>query len=255
MSAQNHVLDQISGYVLDCLSEQEMLLVSEHLAGCATCSAEMHAYRKVVDNLYLATPQHSPPPELKHTLMRSIAASRLPARPAAKKEKAARSVGWPLRFAPLFALASLVVLILMIATNLWLAQRVRQLEAASKSEFGLVALAGTDAAPGASGMLVLSHDGNLGTLVVDGLAPLESSKQYQLWLIHDNKRDSGGVFSVTSDGYGALTVASAQPLKNYSAFGITVEPAGGSPGPTGKKVLGGKAPAGFNAPPAAPPTP
>jgi anti-sigma-K factor RskA len=32
---------------------------------------------------------------------------------------------------------------------------------------------------------------------------------------------------------------SEQPLKAFSTFGITIEPAGGSPGPTGDKVLGG----------------
>jgi anti-sigma-K factor RskA len=47
------------------------------------------------------------------------------------------------------------------------------------------------------------------------------------------------VFSVSKEGYGALTVAAEQPLNIYSALGITVEPRGGSPGPTGEKVMGG----------------
>jgi anti-sigma-K factor RskA len=110
-----------------------------------------------------------------------------------------------------------------------------------------VALAGTDAAPGASGVLVISQDGSSGTLVADGLPVLEAGKQYQLWLIHDGQRDSGGVFSVspaqaagvTPDSYAVMAVQSARPLTDYTGFGVTIEPAGGSPGPTGQKVLGG----------------
>ncbi|RJQ80137.1 MAG: anti-sigma factor [Desulfobacteraceae bacterium] len=32
---------------------------------------------------------------------------------------------------------------------------------------------------------------------------------------------------------------SPRPLNSYRTFGITIEPRGGSPGPTGSKVLGG----------------
>jgi anti-sigma-K factor RskA len=93
-------------------------------------------------------------------------------------------------------------------------------------------------APEATGLLVISVDGEHGTLVVDGLASLEPSWQYQLWLIQDGQRTSGGVFSVSHEGYGSLWISSPQPLSSYSAFGVTIEPEGGSPGPTGDKVLG-----------------
>jgi anti-sigma-K factor RskA len=99
-------------------------------------------------------------------------------------------------------------------------------------------LVGTEKAPQATGLLVMSVDGERGTLVVDGLTPLGEDQEYQLWLIQDGQRTSGGVFSVNRKGYGSLWVSSPQPLSTYSGFGITIEPAGGSPGPTGDKVLG-----------------
>jgi len=68
---------------------------------------------------------------------------------------------------------------------------------------------------------------------------LTTYKQYQLWLISDGEKANGGVFSVNQEGYGNLLVVSSKPLTEYSAFGITVVPEGGSPGPTGVKVLGG----------------
>jgi anti-sigma-K factor RskA len=85
---------------------------------------------------------------------------------------------------------------------------------------------------------VVSLDGEHGTLVVDGLAALGEEQQYQLWLIQDGQRTSGGVFSVSEEGYGSLWISSPEPLSSYSTFGITIEPAGGSPGPSGDKVLG-----------------
>jgi anti-sigma-K factor RskA len=89
-------------------------------------------------------------------------------------------------------------------------------------------------------MLVLSKDGEYGTLIVDGLPLKDETKEYQLWLIDDGLRTSGGVFSVSEEGYGYLEVSSQKPLVAYSEFGITTEPLGGSEGPTGEKVLGGE---------------
>ena len=73
------------------------------------------------------------------------------------------------------------------------------------------------------------------------MEPLDDAQQYQLWLIRDGERTSGGVFSVSQSGYTAMQVYSREPLASFDAFGITIEPYGGSPGPTGDKVLGGDA--------------
>lgn len=103
----------------------------------------------------------------------------------------------------------------------------------------VVALQGTDLVPRASGLIVISPDGQHGTLVVDELPALDESQEYQLWLIRDGQRTSGALFSVSEDGYGNKWIDAPEPLTNYSSFGVTIEPAGGSPGPTGEKVLGG----------------
>jgi anti-sigma-K factor RskA len=59
-----------------------------------------------------------------------------------------------------------------------------------------------------------------------------------LWLIQDGERTDGGVFSVNPEGYGSLWVEVPQSLSSFTAFGVSIEPSGGSPGPTGDKVLG-----------------
>jgi anti-sigma-K factor RskA len=230
MLPSNHVLDLIPGYALDCLGEQEKRQVAEHLKDCASCKIELAAYQHVVSKLHQAAPLAEPPPELKQKILNSVAMHRAP-----MQTKPART-GWQQLWdrlqgaAPIWAYASFALVILLGVSNLFMLQRINRLGAQTPSEFRMVSLVGTEKAPKASGLLVMSHDGNTGTLVVDSL---------QLWLIKDGKRTSGGVFSVSPAGYGALAITAEQPLKVFSAFGITIEPAGGSPGPTGDKVLGG----------------
>jgi anti-sigma-K factor RskA len=132
----------------------------------------------------------------------------------------------------------LVLIVALAVGNLTLRQQSDEPKTVSGG-MRIVSLAGTEAAPDAFGTLIISADGEYGTLVVDGLPPLDEGYQYQLWLIKDDQRTDGGVFSVNHEGYGALLISSPTPLSTFPAFGITVEPAGGSPNPTGDKVLGG----------------
>ncbi len=240
MLPTKHVIDLIPGYALDCLNEEEKLQVAEHLSQCDTCKIELDSYQHVVDELHQAVPPFAPPPDLKQKILLGVQQKRSP-----ETSKAAISIWQRLwermqNGAPVWAYASFVLVVILAASNFWMLQRVNRLESTSPVDFRLVNLAGTDKAPNATGLLVMSQDGNMGTLVVDSLPALDEAHQYQLWLIKDSQRTSGGVFSVSKDGYGALAISSPQPLKEFAAFGITIEPSGGSPGPTGAKVMGGK---------------
>ncbi|HHH41237.1 MAG TPA: hypothetical protein ENK56_04450 [Chloroflexi bacterium] len=241
MSKHTPFLERLPAYVLGCLEEDEAQEVSDHLAVCPACRAEWLAYQEVVGDLALAVPQTEPPAALKGRLM-----AHLSARPS-PTTAAAPSLPWWERLrrllqgaAPLWAPVSLLLIVSLALLNLLLWQRLSRLERmASAPEMRIVALVGTEAAPEAHGIVVITGDGEYGSLIVEKLPPLSPEKQYQLWLIRDGQRTSGGVFSVTPDGYGVMAISSPRPLLEYSAFGITIEPAGGSPGPTGAKVLGG----------------
>jgi anti-sigma-K factor RskA len=242
MSGTIHVIDLLPAYALGCLDEEDLVRVSEHLADCAECRAGWHAYQATADQLALAAPDVAPPADLKGRLMRRID----PQEPAGVSES--RTSWWDKlthvmrRTAPAWGLAGLLVILALVLSNVWLwGQISRYPGAAQPGPLRTIPLTSTEAAPRASGLMVVSADGEHGTLVVDGLPPLDARHQYQLWLIRDGRRTSGGVFSVDAEGYGSLWVASPQPLSSYSSFGITIEPAGGSPGPTGQKVLGGTA--------------
>jgi anti-sigma-K factor RskA len=240
MSADIHVSELLPAYALDCLDEEESVLVSDHLAVCADCRIELRSYQTVIDRLALAVPDVDPPANLKRRLMDRIQ----PAPPTLPLQ--ARTSWWEQltklmqRTTPVWGLASLLLILALAVSNLWLWQQLSHSQVVTEPRaMRTITLSGTQVVPQATGLLVVSTDGEHGTLVVDGLPPLDPERQYQLWLIQDGQRTSGGVFSVSQEGYGSLWVTSPEPLSRYSAFGITVEPAGGSPGPTGDKVLGG----------------
>jgi len=240
MSVDTHVVDLIPAYALDSLDEDEFVQVSEHLAACVECQADLRSYQSMADQLALAVPDAAPSPNLKHKLMQRA----LPARPTLSSQP---SISWwerlsvfVQRTSPVWGLASLLLIAVLAASNLWLwGQFSRPAGVTEPGVLDTITLTGTQAAPQATALLVISVDGEHGTLVVDGLALLDKEQQYQLWLIRDGQRTSGGVFSVSEEGYGSLWISSPEPLSSYSALGITIEPAGGSPGPTGDKVLGG----------------
>lgn len=96
-----------------------------------------------------------------------------------------------------------------------------------------------EVAPAASGLVVISLNGQHGTLVVDRLPIIDMEQRYQLWLVRAGQRDRGAVFSVNKDDYGSVWVSSPEPLSSYSTFDVTIEPAGGSSSLTGAKVLSG----------------
>lgn len=238
MSDDVHVIELLPAYALGSLNEDEAVQVSEHLSTCPECRAELRAYEMVTGRLALAAPDAMPPAELKHKIMDTIQ------RPH-PEPIAAPPQSWSQRFSDLvqgpalaWGLATFALIALLVISGLWWSQR-KDLERPLVTPGGMqiIALVGTEIAPDAAGTLVVSDDGEYGALVVDGLPAIDEGQQYQLWLIRDGQRTSGGVFSVNPEGYGVLWIESHEPLSSFAGFGVTAEPAGGSPGPTGDKVL------------------
>ena len=245
-----HVFDLIPAYALGCLDPDETNQVEVHLAQCVDCKQEWTSYQAVLNSLALSPSQVNLPRHLKGSIIKAIENPQ-PRLPLRHLVRAPTAVGgqrqgswqaWVKTLLPVWGIASLVLILALGMTNVLLWQKVQTASQPGKilfSDFQIVPLKGTSAAPQASGILVISNDGLAGSLNVEGLQSLDPAYQYQLWLIDQGKRTSGGVFSVNSQGYGSLMVNSSRPLIEYGSFGITIEPAGGSSGPTGDKVLGG----------------
>lgn len=242
MLPHEQVIELLPAYAVGCLDEGELSLVAEHVKTCPECRLELQAYQSVAAQLPYSIRQVEPPARVKEELMSKARATARPssARPdVARPSWGERFSSFFQRFSPAWSLASLAIIAVLVTSNLLLWKQVSGLQSQSANTMSVVTLGGTEAAPGATGLIVVSLDGEHGTLVVDHLPPLSPDQQYQLWLIKDGQRTSGGVFSVNKEGYGALWVHSDRPLADYAAFGVTIEPEGGSPGPTGKRVLAG----------------
>jgi len=237
LELEEHVIDTLPAFVLDALTADEKDKVAEHLATCPVCLAEFTRLQQVADELPLAVMQTMPPPVIKENLMRAIHSSQIKSPGATDQLPFWERLRNILRVQlPAYGLALIVLLVL---GNLLLWRQVNLTGRTTSTPMRVIALANTQNSAKAIGTLVMDPEGKYGTLVVDNLPVLDPAKQYQIWLLKGTERTSGGVFSVNSEGYASLEIIAALPLVSYDAIGVTIEPYGGSPGPTGAKVLGG----------------
>jgi anti-sigma-K factor RskA len=236
MSNETHFHELLPAYALDILTEVETAQVDDHLATCAACQAELRQYQTVADELPLALVQATPRPALKMKLMKEIHHRRQKTVSSFRPSLIQSWGSFLRRSFPAWGLALIAVLAL---GNLLLWRRTNLVSGRNASSMRVVALANTKDSPQAVGSLMINPSGEYGTLVVDRLPVLDIGHQYQVWLIRGDQRISGGLFSANADGYASLELAAPLPLNLYQSVGITIEPAGGSPGPTGAKVLGG----------------
>jgi anti-sigma-K factor RskA len=235
MNREEHdqIVELIPEFAIGVLDEQEANRVKQHLGTCPVCRQELASYESIVGALALAAPTVDPPPNLRAQLLEQAE------RPAAPDPNASSSwlqavtdrfqtfLSGP-RWRP--ALVLVVIAFVIGALYFW-----RQNSRLQPEQYELTA---TDAVPGAQGTIEVPANGRDATLTVSGLPVLSSEEQYQLWLIADGQRTSGAVFSVADDGTAKVPIDSERSLFEFGAFGITIEPAGGSPGPTGQRVLG-----------------
>jgi anti-sigma-K factor RskA len=237
MRDETHPLELLPAYALSALDDDEAALVAAHLTGCPACRAELQAFHELAGDLALIAPEATPSPHVRRRLLARVAPS---AGAASHGQTRPSRRSFAPRLLPLWGALSLVLILALAAVTLSLWQRVNQLESTGGSgRMYAIPLTHTDAAPAASGMVVISPDGRNGVIVVDGLPLLDTGQEYQLWLTRNGQRISGALFTVDEDGYAGRRIVAPDSLLEYTAVGITIEPAGGSPAPTGDRVLGG----------------
>lgn len=238
-----HVLDLLPAYATGSLEADELRQVEDHLLSCWVCRDESSAFQAAAAELSFAAPAAVPSPDLKERLMERVRQTNTASQPDPVRQPLPARPFWE-RLLPAWGLASLFLILALAASTFLLWRRMDQLEfATAPGGMRAVPLSATGAAPQATGFVLISSDGEDGALVVDGLPPLDETQEYQLWLIRDGQRTSGAVFSTDEKNYGGTRIRAPRPLTDYSAVGITVEPAGGSLQPTGKQVLAGVLPA------------
>lgn len=222
--------DEAIAYCLQQMTADEARAYQAHLDTCLACRLKYQEVLETLDLLPLAVPQTAPPPDLKRRIMKQVAAE--------AKTTPARKGRWSL---PVWAAAAVIALALGSYSLLQiqaLQQRLEGFKQAAPVE-RTVQLQGTDKAPNASGRVVVAREGG-GTriaLQAQGLPSLQAGEAYQLWLIKDGKRRSGGLFVVDATGAGG--VATWLPdTAEFDGLGITREPDVLGQQPRGPKVMG-----------------
>jgi hypothetical protein len=237
----------VPAYALGAADEPEAQLLARHLRRCRRCRALLADYRGLSEELlYTLTPVFAPV-GLGGRLQRSLAYARLaqdgfePA-PASPWHRVRAILVWPI---------IVLALLSLLLTNVYWFDRVNRLgEQVAGQAAGQTLLAGVPTIPaavlrsdpgsnGAQGIVYRGAGGNRALICVFDMPQLPAGMAYQVWLIEDGKRDSGGLFRVSPEGYGILMLDLQHPLADYDGVGITVEPEAGSTGPTSPRVIGG----------------
>ncbi len=250
MSICDELEELIPAYVLGALDASERSLVEKHLSDCPNLRERMAMYDSVAEQLAYAAAPVEPRRELKYRVLEAV----LP--------KPRREFSFPNLFTAFVRSPVLAALALLIAigVGIWNISVQNQLSQQIAHDQRLIAqlvgerdqiwsvmaygqgqpreLKGTEIASRSSGRLYGKSDQTSFMLVVHNLPALERGKVYQLWLVDSRgDRTSGGTFALDNEGYGWLVIRPPRPLTEYSSIGITVEPEGGSPSPTGPRVM------------------
>lgn len=235
----------LAGYALNALDVNEKHLVEDHLETCLFCQEALADFRDIGDNLMFAVPPQDPPPYLRARLLRNT-----------MPERGKESWLWHLRNLKLspFQFFALIAIVLLALINLNLVHETGQLlrshqaqkqqNQAYQTAFSLLTYPDSKVAVveegDVYGTLVYEPDGEVAMLNVRGLDKLPPGKDYQVWLIQpDQTRISGGIFdSEAMEIYISFVITSPVPMDSLIGIGVTVEPEGGSPGPTGPRLFG-----------------
>lgn len=246
-----HVDELIDLYALGALEPGEQSAVDTHLDACAACRALLVDARRVVDLIGWAPDQRTPPPDLYGKIRRRIEhIERQQQRAVPPPLERAR---WRLPRLSLAAGLAMVGLVILLALGGWNFRLQRQLAGMSaelqrregidrtlqSAGMRAITLEPQPAAPKAWGTMVLNPVGTDAYLIAYNLPVLPKDKTYQLWLVRGTTRFNGGTFRADDRGVATVQVQAREKLGTFTGCGITIEPAGGSPGPTGARVLRG----------------
>lgn len=242
MTADVHAL--AGAYALDALPADERAFFERHLAACDACTNEVAELSETASRLGSAAAQ-APPPDLRARILAAADVTRqLPPEPAPVEVPSLweRSRGRML-MSVAACLALAVVGLTGVSLNLRNDLRTAQEQVAGNADVMAVVAAGdletvelvlgSGSTPGS---FLFSPSQDQGVLVGRGMKDPGNGKTYELWLIHDGTPIPAGVFDPSEDGSAIAAVEGIGIVRGAERVAVTIEPAGGSPRPTGSII-------------------
>ncbi|MEQ8675875.1 MAG: anti-sigma factor [Aggregatilineales bacterium] len=261
--------DLLPAYSMGLTDAGETQLVEQLLVHCPEYRDELESYKELASAMLFSAPQVSPPASIAANLMKLTAPVSAPS--VDEKLPSATTSALPLN-APsqhrpvlhptfgrgVFAVAGIaaaVILILMAMVGVLVSEvnTLREdqdiLNAELQTRNALLEVLGSDSVQttlaaqqdgsDASGMVTFNPEGTVAMIRVSNFTPSDASMTYQAWLIQGEERISAGLFDVDGMGEAVFIFTAPQPLGTFDLLGITLEPAGGSDGPTSSPVVAG----------------
>jgi anti-sigma-K factor RskA len=219
MTAELHMLT--GAYALDAVSDLERAEFERHLVECAACRQEVAELRATGARLAAAAAV-DPPPELRVLVLAEVARTRQLPPKVPVVRRLGRAKTWQLRTA-LFGAAAAAVAAVAIGV-----QTAGPGPASVESVLSAPDASAIQGVGQGGSTLVVSRGRNQAVLLVSGLPALDAGHAYQVWLIGAGGAHSAGL--MTAEPSQRMLVPDLPP--GTDRIGITVEPAGGSPGPT-----------------------
>jgi anti-sigma-K factor RskA len=240
-------IHSLSGaYALDAVDDLERAAFERHIRECDACALEVLELRETVARL-ADTAAVEPPESLRSSVLTAV--SRTPqSRPARTARGQAGAVGRWRRFAAAAVAAG--VLAAGVGVGTWVvAERnvddARRVATAARERTAAIerVLAAGDvrvvSAPARDGGVVnvaISASQGAAVAVLGGLPELGAGRIYQLWMVPQS-----GAPDATSAGtmaVGQTTGSQLLSLGDAVAFGVSIEPEGGSARPTPDAIVG-----------------
>lgn len=261
--------ESLPAFALGALDADERREVAAHVATCDSCTAELAELDRVVMGIGLDAPPVTPPSGLRARVLQRVAGEpqrATPGRAPAPFVPPAHRQDRPSASPSLMRLALAASVLVAVAASFYafaLRSEIRSLRetvAASAAEATSlraevitlrrnavevthvinvlkapdmlsVSLKGQGTMPEATGRAFWSRTAGL-IFTADRLPALTAGRVYQLWTITGTTATGAGIF--TADAQGAASVSTPVPAgaPKPDAFGVTIEPTGGSATPT-----------------------
>lgn len=229
MMDHQRLLDLLPDYVLGLLSAEESAELNAVLASDRSARDELAAFLVVMEGLAFSAPHLDPPPSLEEKL-----------RQATAKKPAS---GHQHRSIYLLVAAALILLVagyvLLRPSDDDAPTTLAEQFAALGDDPNGVTVANTDDAFGVTGALRYEKGSNVAILQVKNLPPITDEQTYQVWIVDEYGPVSGGK-QVLPNETNYVRLVLEKPVDDYVRFGMTIEPASGSPfisRPSGTRIF------------------
>ena len=234
----------IPAYALGALDSGERDFVEAHLADCPDCQEILQEYTAITEAMLHLPPAKSPPAGLRSRVEAAVSG-----KPTTWQDRLGDLLSgpWLMRSAVGVGIAALVLANLLLLQRVGsLLQAQERLQAQVDRNQTAMAVMSYPSSVAADvegedvfGTLVYDPERRVAVLYAWGLEPLPSDSVYQAWLRDETGgRVSAGLFETEEGGqFSVVLLRAPEPIERFSGLGVTVEPRGGSEGPTGQQIL------------------